>query len=49
MNRYRYRSATTGRFVSREFAEEHPSMTVRERVRQVEQYRPREHYPSVAR
>jgi hypothetical protein len=32
MTSYRYRSAVTGRFVSREFAEAHPSVTVRERV-----------------
>jgi hypothetical protein len=48
MIRYRYRSATTGRFVSREFAEAHPSVTVRERVRTIETARAVEHYPVAA-
>lgn len=30
---YRYRDAVTGKYVSREYAEENPSTTVRERVR----------------
>jgi Mg/Co/Ni transporter MgtE len=48
MKRYRYRSATTGRFVSREFAEAHPSVTVRERIRQIEQTAPQAHYTVAA-
>jgi hypothetical protein len=30
--RYLYRSAITGRFVSRKYAEEHPAETVKERA-----------------
>lgn len=32
MSRVRFRSAITGRFVSREYAEEHPETTVAETV-----------------